>query len=87
MTIADPKRIQHDIETLSPESLSELSEFIIYLRFKEQHRKQHGSPWLKDLYDVFAPVREAVEQSGMTEEEVNDIIDDAIAEVRRERKS
>lgn len=44
-----------------------------------------GSPWLKDLYEYFAPVREEVAASGMSEDEVNDLIDEAIAAVRRER--
>lgn len=39
-----------------------------------------GSPWLKELYDLFAPVREAAAQ--YSEEEVNADIDKAVAEVR-----
>ena len=39
-----------------------------------------GSPWLKDLYNLFAPVR--AEAARYSEEEVNADIDDAIADVR-----
>jgi AbrB family looped-hinge helix DNA binding protein len=42
-----------------------------------------GSPWLKELYDYFAPVREEIRARGLTEAEVNADIDQAIAEVRR----
>ncbi len=44
-----------------------------------------GSPWLKELYEYFAPVREEVAASGMTEQEVNDLIDEAIRDVREGR--
>src|SRR5947199_10342079 len=42
-----------------------------------------GSPWLKELYDMFAPVRE--EASRFSETEIDQAIDDAVAAVRRER--
>lgn len=53
------------------------------LRIKPVHmpRTAAGSPWLQELYDQFAPVRE--EASGVTEEEVNAAIDRAVAAVRR----
>lgn len=41
-----------------------------------------GSLWLKELYDLFAPVREEAKQ--YSEEEINDAIDEAIREVRAE---
>jgi AbrB family looped-hinge helix DNA binding protein len=44
-----------------------------------------GSPWLRELYDYFAPVRQEILDRGLTEEEVNAAIDEAVAEVRRER--
>ncbi|HEX5415277.1 MAG TPA: AbrB/MazE/SpoVT family DNA-binding domain-containing protein [Chloroflexota bacterium] len=40
-----------------------------------------GSLWLKELYDRFAPAREAAEQ--YTEDEINADIDQALADVRR----
>jgi AbrB family looped-hinge helix DNA binding protein len=42
-----------------------------------------GSPWLKELYDYFAPVREEAIERGYSEEEINAAIDEALAEVRR----
>ena len=46
---------------------------------------EQGSPWLRDLYQYFAPVREEILRKGYTEEEVNAAIDEAIREVRAER--
>ncbi len=40
---------------------------------------------LRDLYNHFAPVREEVLASGISEDELNDLIDEAIAASRRER--
>jgi bifunctional DNA-binding transcriptional regulator/antitoxin component of YhaV-PrlF toxin-antitoxin module len=45
------------------------------------------SSWLRELYDYFAPVREEILARGISEEEVNDAIDAAIAEVRAERRT
>lgn len=42
-----------------------------------------GSPWLKELYEYFAPVREEILAAGISEEEVNADIDAALAEIRR----
>jgi len=44
--------------------------------------KSKGSPWAKELYQLFAPVRESLR--GRTEEEVNEAIDEAIEKVRAE---
>ena len=44
-----------------------------------------GSPWLKELYEYFAPVREEIIARGISEEEVNADIDAAIAEVHAKR--
>jgi AbrB family looped-hinge helix DNA binding protein len=40
-----------------------------------------GSPWLKELYELFAPVH--AEAAKYTEEEINAAIDEAIAAVRK----
>jgi AbrB family looped-hinge helix DNA binding protein len=52
------------------------------LRLKPVHATATatGSPWLKELYDPFAPAREAA--AHYSEEEVNADIDEAVAEVR-----
>src|SRR5215208_1865801 len=46
-----------------------------------------GSPWLRELYEYFAPVREDIIRRGISEEEVNADIDAAIAEVRAEQRA
>lgn len=45
-----------------------------------------GSQWFKELYDLFAPARESLAESGMTDEEINAEIDAAIREVRAEQR-
>lgn len=42
-----------------------------------------GSPWLVELYERFAPVRQEALDRGYTEGEINDAIDAALAAVRR----
>ena len=46
---------------------------------------EQGSPWLRELYDYFAPVREEIATMGISDEEVNADIAEAIREVRAER--
>lgn len=60
------------IDDLSTNSLQELEQFIAYLRFKEQT----GETWIKSLYDLYAPVRDAA--ADMSEDEINALIDEAI---------
>ena len=45
-------------------------------------RDAPGSPWLKDLYDHFAPVRQEAEERGYSEEEIDAAIDAAVRAVR-----
>ena len=42
--------------------------------------KAKGSPWFKELYDLYAPVRESLKD--VPEEEINAAIDAAVKEVR-----
>jgi AbrB family looped-hinge helix DNA binding protein len=48
---------------------------------------RQGSPWLRELYEYFAPVREEILRRGISSEEINADIDVAIAEVRAEERS
>lgn len=48
------------------------------LRVKEEGA---GSPWLKELYDAFAPVRAQTDK--YSEEEINEAIDEAVRAVRK----
>ncbi len=43
MTVAK-KKLQHEIEELSPESLLELKQFVQYLKFKEKKQAKEASP-------------------------------------------
>lgn len=45
-----------------------------------------GSPWVRELYEYYAPVRAEILAAGYTEEEVNADIDAAIRAVRAERE-
>lgn len=46
----------------------------------------NGSPWLRELFEYFAPVREEILRRGISEE-LNADIDAAIAEVRAEHRA
>jgi AbrB family looped-hinge helix DNA binding protein len=46
-------------------------------------RSHAGSDWLKELYDELAPIRDGMRD--LSEDEVNALIDEAVAEVRRSR--
>ncbi len=47
-------------------------------------KESQGSPWLKEAYDAFAPVRQEIKEKGYTEQEVNDAIDTAVKAVRKQ---
>ncbi len=79
--MVDKARIHRAIDQLSPEELAKVTEYIEFLHFKEER----GSAWAKDFYDLLAPVRQQVHDEGMTEDEVNQLIDEAIDEVRNEQ--
>jgi bifunctional DNA-binding transcriptional regulator/antitoxin component of YhaV-PrlF toxin-antitoxin module len=46
----------------------------------------NGSPWLAELYERFAPVRQEAIDRDYSEEEINEAIDQAIAGVRASKK-
>jgi len=62
-----------------------LSDGAVHIRPVQPIQADRGSAWVRELYDYFAPVREEAEARGYTEEEINGWIDEALAEVRRER--
>jgi bifunctional DNA-binding transcriptional regulator/antitoxin component of YhaV-PrlF toxin-antitoxin module len=41
-----------------------------------------GSAWLRDLFEAFEPVRREVAASGLSDEEIVALIEEAVAEVR-----
>jgi hypothetical protein len=76
------EEVHQAVDQLSDESLKGLWVFIGYLRHKQTHP---GSAWFREMYEIFAPVRE--EAAHMSDEEINQIIDQAIAEARRAREA
>ncbi|OGH14250.1 MAG: hypothetical protein A2860_02835 [Candidatus Levybacteria bacterium RIFCSPHIGHO2_01_FULL_37_33] len=42
-----------------------------------------SSPWMKDLYDMFAPLREEVRKRKYTDKQIDTAIDQAVAAVRK----
>jgi bifunctional DNA-binding transcriptional regulator/antitoxin component of YhaV-PrlF toxin-antitoxin module len=55
------------------------------IRPVEVSEGETGSPWLRELYDLFAPWREIALEKGYTEEGINADIDEALREVRAKR--
>src|SRR3990170_3070592 len=70
---------------LGPDDLLKLTLVEGELRIKPVRVAEtgEGSPWLKELYDLFAPVRE--EAKDVSEQEIDAAIDQALAAVRRKR--
>lgn len=82
MAISEREAILKRIETLPDEALLELGEFVEYLEFKRQRR---GSGWLKEAYHLFEPLRQEITNMNMSDEEVDQLLDEALEEVRHER--
>ncbi|HEY7029737.1 MAG TPA: AbrB/MazE/SpoVT family DNA-binding domain-containing protein [Thermomicrobiales bacterium] len=55
------------------------------LRLKPVRLEEQGSSWFRELYDLFAPVRQEAADKGYTEEQINAWIDDAVRAARAER--
>ena len=73
-----------DEETMYRVTLSDGELRVAPVQVKEPSK---GSPWLRELYEYFAPVREEILARGISEEELNADIDAAIAEVRAEQRA
>jgi hypothetical protein len=88
MVVQDGKRVRKEsihkaVDELPVESLYELASFIDFLQYKSKAQSEGISP-LREMYDAFAPVREAADEMGLSEAEIDAIIDETIDEVRRE---
>src|SRR5262245_27077017 len=57
------------------------------LRIRPAHAPAEGSPWLRELYEYFSPVRQEILEREIPDAEVNADIDAAIAAVRGERRT
>jgi bifunctional DNA-binding transcriptional regulator/antitoxin component of YhaV-PrlF toxin-antitoxin module len=73
-----------DAETMFRVTLTEGSLQVTPVKVAETHK---GSPWLRELYEYYAPVREEILARGISEEEVNADIDAAITAVRAEQRA
>ncbi len=81
--MTDMQTVFRAVDEMTPEELHQLQRYI---------RERHGARWwvvpaenLRKIDELMRPVQEQATQ--MSEEEVNQVIDEALAEVRRERRS
>ena len=63
-----------------------LSEGELHLRPVHLTEGGQGSPFLKELYEYFAPAREEVQQKGLTGEEIDTAVQQALNAVRRSKQ-
>ncbi len=70
---------------IGPDSLLQVTLMQGELRVRPLSVSDHaaGSPWLKELYDRFAPVREEAMTKEYTEEEIDTAIEEAVKAVRQ----
>lgn len=86
LAIPEELRLRLGLEDGSPVRLSVTGNGIL-IEPSAAVGRPNSSSWMKELYDYFAPVREEVLASGITEEELNAEIDAAIEEVRAEHRA
>jgi AbrB family looped-hinge helix DNA binding protein len=83
--ITIPKELRDSLGLQDDDLLSiTLSEGKLEIEPVKVAPKSGGSPWAKELYEQFAPVRKSLR--GRTEQEVNQAIDDAVKEARSESR-
>ena len=81
--MADLQALISAIDDLSPDELNEIYNHLV--------QRRQPSYWLVpsenlgEILDIMRPVHEA--SAEMTEQEINDVIDEALDEVRRERNA
>jgi len=81
--MVDIQALKSAIDDLSPHELDEMYRYIEQRRQRTWWIVPHEN--LKQIEEVMRPVRDEAAQ--MTEDEINAAIDEAIDEVRRERKA
>ena len=80
--MSDLSQILTEIDALSPDDLEAVYQHVV--------RKRPARYWLipgehfRRIHEIMAPVH--AEAANMTDEEINAVIDEAIEEVRRERR-
>ncbi|KAB2856183.1 MAG: hypothetical protein F9K46_14550 [Anaerolineae bacterium] len=80
--MADMQMVFRVVDEMTPEELHQLQR---YLRERQEVRWVVPAENLRKINELMRPLQEQAAQ--MSEEEVNQVIDEAIAEVRRERKT
>ena len=63
-----------------------LSEGALHLKPVRVTESGEGSPFLKELYEYFAPAREEVREKGYTGEEIDAAVDQALKAVRNNKQ-
>ena len=63
-----------------------LSEGALHVKPVRVTESGEGSPFLKELYEYFAPAREEVLEKGYTEEEIDTTIGQAVEAVRKTKQ-
>ena len=84
MVTLDRAGLHKAIDELNDDELAEFQAMLLIAKHKKTHP---GSAWFRAAYEAFAPVREAIAATGISEEEIDKAIDEAIDEVRREPNS
>ncbi|HVX29806.1 MAG TPA: AbrB/MazE/SpoVT family DNA-binding domain-containing protein [Nitrolancea sp.] len=71
---------------ITDESVLEMrvSEGELRVRVLKLQRPNAGSPWLRDLYAMFASVRDEIAERGERDDEINAMIDAAVKAARDE---
>jgi AbrB family looped-hinge helix DNA binding protein len=84
--ITIPASIRRELG-IEPETMLAMTVEGDELRIKPLHltERSQGTPWFRELYELFAPVRQEAIDKGYTEEEINAWIDEALRASRAER--
>ncbi len=82
--ITIPKELREALGLREDDLLSvSLSEGKLEIEPVRVEPKVKGSPWARELYELYAPVREGLKD--VSEQEINKAIDEAVKEVRSQR--
>lgn len=81
MSTTDRAKLHKDIDELADDQLAEVEAAVLLAKYKKTYP---GSAWFRAAYEAFAHVREEIAATGISPEEIDKAIDDAIDEVRRE---
>ena len=81
LTLKLPPEIERKLRACAAAAGEDLETFA--LQTLEEKARAVEAPTFDE---IFAPIREAVAESGMTDDEVDALLETALAEVRRERR-